>query len=153
MSEIIRTAGDRYCRDIFDAARSGMTLRVKAYLDGAKDRKAELERKHEIHMRTPLLWAAAEGHIETVKYLAMEGANLNVWGRGLETPLEFGCLAGRLDMVKSSKYRTAVVCAKISGNKELVEFLKALEEDQTVMFEFEGQDYEYDGDKLYKPKP
>ncbi|KAK1621665.1 ankyrin repeat-containing domain protein, partial [Colletotrichum phormii] len=92
--------------------------------------------KHEIHMRTPLLWAAAEGHIETVKYLAMEGANLDVWGRGLETPLEFGCLAGRLDMVKcllalgaraefrqAGKYRTAVVCADISGNKELVEFL------------------------------
>ncbi|KAF4782769.1 pfs domain-containing protein [Colletotrichum scovillei] len=165
ISEIIRNAGDRYCRDIFDAARSGMTSRVKAYLDGAEDRKAELEKKHEIHMRTPLSWAAAGGHIETVKYLAMEGANLNVWGRNLETPLEFGCLAGRLDMVKcllalgaraefrqAGKYRTAVVCAEISGNKELVEFLKALEDDRTVTFEFEGQTYEHDGDKGYKRK-
>ncbi|KAK1704362.1 ankyrin repeat-containing domain protein [Colletotrichum lupini] len=162
---IDENAGDRYCRDIFDAARSGMTSRVKAYLDGAEDRKAELEKKHEIHMRTPLSWAAAGGHIETVKYLAMEGANLNVWGRGLETPLEFGCLAGRLDMVKcllalgaraefrqAGKYRTAVVCAEMSGNKELVEFLKALEEDRTVTFEFEGQTYEHDGDKGYKRK-
>ncbi|KAK1545907.1 pfs domain-containing protein [Colletotrichum paranaense] len=165
LSDIIKTAGDRYCRDILDAARLGMTSRVKAYLDSATDRKAELGKKHDLHMRTPLLWAAAEGHIETVKYLAMEGASLNQWGRGLDTPLEIGCLAGRLDMVKcllalgaraefrqAGKYRTAVVCAGISGNKELVEFLKALEEDRTLTFEFEGQTYEHDGDKGYKRK-
>ncbi|KAJ3941985.1 uncharacterized protein N0V96_007470 [Colletotrichum fioriniae] len=129
---------DRYCRDILDAARLGMTSRVKAYLDSATDRKAELGKKHDLHMRTPLLWAAAEGHIETVKYLATEGASLDQWGRGFDTPLEIGCLAGRLDMV--------------NGNKELIEFLKTLEEDRTATFEFEGQTYEHDGNKGYKRK-
>ncbi|KAJ0329223.1 hypothetical protein COL5a_004459 [Colletotrichum fioriniae] len=165
LSDIIKTAGDRYCRDILDAARLGMTSRVKAYLDSATDRKAELGKKHDLHMRTPLLWAAAEGHIETVKYLATEGASLDQWGRGFDTPLEIGCLAGRLDMVKcllasgaraefrqAGKHRTAVVCAEISGNKELIEFLKTLEEDRTATFEFEGQTYEHDGNKGYKRK-
>ncbi|KAL2884325.1 hypothetical protein SGCOL_000266 [Colletotrichum sp. CLE4] len=168
ISAIITAAGDRHCRDIFDAARRGMTSRVRAFLDQSKNRKAELERTQQIHMRTPLSWAAGEGHMNTVKYLAKEGANPNTWARGLETPLELACLAGHLEMVKCllsvgskadfrhpGKYPTAAVSAEMSGNKELVDFLKNLEEDRTVTFDFEGQLYQFADDGgygIYVPK-
>ncbi|KAI3530432.1 pfs domain-containing protein [Colletotrichum filicis] len=168
ISFIITAARDRYCRDIFDAARRGMTSRVQAFLDQSENRTVELEKKQEIHMRTPLSWAAGEGHIDTVKYLANEGADPNTWARGLETPLEFACQAGQLEMVKCllsvgskadfrhpGKYPTAAICAERSGNQQLVEFLKELEEDRNVTFEFEGQVYHFVDDGgygLYKPK-
>lgn len=165
ISAIVRAAGDRHCRDIFDAARRGMTSRVEAFLNNSKDRKSELEKKQEIHMRTPLSWAAGEGHIDTVKYLAKEGANPDTEARSVQTPLEIACLAGNLEMVKcllavgskanfrqEGKYPTAIICADMSGNKELVEFLKELDGDRTVTFEFEGQVYQHDGGMHYRLK-
>lgn len=166
MSAIIRAAGDSHCRDIFDAARRGMTSRVEAFLNNSQNRKSEMEKTQEIHGRTPLSWAAGEGHIDTVKYLAKEGANPNTWGRSLQTPLEIACLVGNLEMVKcllavgsetnfrqEEKYLTAIICADMSGNKELVEFLRELDGDRTVTFEFEGQVYQHDGDMHYRLKP
>lgn len=165
ISGIIEASVNTFCRDIFEAASRGLTARVKAFLDASTDRKAELEKTQHIHLRTPISWAAGEGHIDTVKYLASEGANPNRWGRELDTPLEFACLSGHLETVKcllaigcdadfrhAGKYRTAFVCAEIGGNKELVEFLRALDEDPSLTFEFEGQVYEYDGNMHYRPK-
>ena len=51
--------------------------------------------------RTPLSWAARNGHIETVKALLKAGANVNQADRLGETPLYWAALNGHIETVKA----------------------------------------------------
>jgi len=59
------------------AARSGKVEAAKLLLDA----KADINAKETLGGQTALMWAAAQGQADMVKYLASKGANLNERGR------------------------------------------------------------------------
>jgi len=154
------------CRNITEAASRGLTSRVAFLLENAANRHATLELCPPISGRTPVHCAALAGHVDTVIFLAGQGANLEATTRDVETPLEQACMAGNLEMVKCllavgcragfrnpGKHRTAWVGAQMSGNAELVRFLRSQKEADGVReFEFRGKTYVFDGKKRYKVK-
>jgi ankyrin repeat domain-containing protein 50 len=164
IDDIIETSVYTCCRDITEAATRGLTERIAHFLETAKDRRATMETRPFISNRTPFNLAAMNGHIDTVIYLAGQGAYKEAQSRLLENPLESACLAGNLEMVKCllsvgctarfripGKHRTAWISAQMSGNDELVRFLKELDEpDGAKAFEFRGKTYIFDGHERYK---
>jgi len=68
---------------------------VRLLLASARGRKAEMVNAANSDKDTPLHWVASEGHIEVVKILLAEGADVNACNKDQNTPLLVACEAGQ----------------------------------------------------------
>jgi len=63
---------------LIDAARSGQLAKVKAALDDGADVDAKSSSgENWVYQRSPLEWAASEGHVDVMKVLIEKGADLD----------------------------------------------------------------------------
>ena len=88
---------------------------------------------------TPLIWASAKGHLDTVTYLVKEcGANVEAKDSAGNTPLIIASLQGHLDTVtylveecganveaKGNNGLTALALAKKNGKSDVEQYLRS----------------------------
>jgi ankyrin repeat protein len=131
-----------FCGEIHDAAKNGDLSKVEALL---KD-DSELVFTRDRLGRTPLHWAAQEGHKDVVRVLLASKANVNAKVNQSErtilvenglTPLHLAVMAGKKDVAelllankadasaKDDVGRTPLHIAASSGSKTLIELLLA----------------------------
>jgi ankyrin repeat protein len=75
---------------VLTCARSGNRAAVTALLDGG----AEVDARETWRRQTPLMWAAAENHVEVVKLLLERGADVDAGSKGGFTALTFAVRQG-----------------------------------------------------------
>ena len=73
---------------------------MRLLLASARGRKAEMVNAANSDKDTPLHWVASEGHIEVVKILLAEGADVNACNKDQNTPLLVACAEGHPEVVK-----------------------------------------------------
>ncbi|KAL1637760.1 hypothetical protein SLS56_000315 [Neofusicoccum ribis] len=151
---LISRAGDKFCPNLLEAAKQGSARMVRHFIDKGDN----IEATETLHLRSPLNWAAAKGHLETVKILAEAGASVHRSNRASESPFVAACIGGHIDVAKfllakgaylrqrEARSRTGLMCAEMSGHTELAEFLRRLE-NQEKTFECEGKMYRFHADR------
>src|SRR6266511_601613 len=79
------------------AARTGAADAVQALLD----HHADVNAKETTRGQTALMWAAGEGHVETIKALVARGADLKTRENGGWTAFLFAAREGQIDAVRA----------------------------------------------------
>lgn len=116
---------------------------------------ARIEATEHFHLRSPLNWAPANGHLPVVKLLAEAGASVHRVNRLSQSPFIVACIGGHSDVVKyllskgagllhrDHESRTGFILAEMGGHAQLAEFLRGLEQGAKI-FECEGKTFVYD---------
>ncbi|GMH36812.1 hypothetical protein BSKO_04685 [Bryopsis sp. KO-2023] len=122
---------ERLNRDLFDAAGSGDSEKVKELLS----KGADFRSTHEKFDSTPLNFAAQGGHVEAVKILIQEGANVDSKDNLGFTPLLDAAFYSRVDVIevllesgadieaRTDKSSTALILAAQEGHLKVAKVL------------------------------
>jgi ankyrin repeat protein len=137
--------------DIFEAAQNGSVKKVRKFVESGVDVDSMSE--DDLQFLSPLMLAAREGHIETVRYLIAQGADVtlrspaNEWNRDYVnfTAISFAIREGRIEVMKLllEQYpgidspidgfgNTALILAAGSNNYEMVKYLAEQGADTTI---------------------
>lgn len=145
IDEIISRAGEKLCPNLLEAAKRGSARMVRHFVAQG----ADMEAKENFHLRSPLNWAAANGHLDVLKILAEAGAWVHSTNRLSQSPFVMACIGGHLEVAKyllakgarmnqrGEGSRTGLICAEMGGHTELAAFLRGVGSD--------GKDFECDG--------
>ncbi len=117
--------------NMFDAAKIGMLEWLKRLVDGGGD----VNQRDGYLKRTPLMWAAGNGHTDCVEYLIQNGAKLDLKDEDGWTALHYAALGGHLEVMKKLveggqdvnegdfRGRTPLMLAARRGRTDCVEYL------------------------------
>lgn len=151
---MITEAGEKFCSNILEAAKRGLSSMVRRFID----KGADIEATENFHLRSPLNWAAANGHLEVVKTLANAGASVHRINRNSASPFVVACTGGHLEVAKyllakgasmnhrDQWSRTGLMCAEMGGYTVLSKLLRDLEQGKEA-FEWEGKTFKLDKSK------
>ena len=117
--------------DVFTAAMIGDMAEIKRLVEAGHDVNQRDEWE-----RTPLMWAAREGHTDCVKYLLQNGAQLDLTDHVGNTALHLAAEGGHLEVLKRLVEagqdvnqrdgwfkRTPLMRAAVEGHTDCVEYL------------------------------
>jgi ankyrin repeat protein len=148
MDRFIRDKRNKLCPSLIEAAKIGDVEAATRFLV----RGDHVDDYQRVEIKTPLNWAAHNGHLETVRLLLDHGAQLGATDRSVRTPLMNAALMGHVEVVKlllargasvnrRNDHGTALMMADAAGVIVIVEFLKDSKENGFV---FEREKYSFD---------